>query len=96
MGSLTRRAWFGRIGGVVLGATLARELPGLAPRPLGLTFHKDAFVFTMAPLSDADVERFAEQWVRATGFPHASEIADRIRRGAAADLVFVKGDAWPS
>ena len=54
MRTLTRRGWFRRIGGVALGLALARELPGLAPKPAGLLFHKDAFAMAMAPLGDPD------------------------------------------
>ena len=57
MNRLTRREWFGRIGGIALGATLARELPGLAPKPPGLLFHKDAFAIVMAPLKVGDTIR---------------------------------------
>lgn len=96
MGSLTRRGWFRRVGGVALGLALARELPGLAPKPPGLMFHKDAFALAMQPLNDFDVKRFVDAWARAMDFPGAKEMADRIRNEAASDLAFVKGDTWPS
>ena len=58
MRTLTRRGWFRRIGGGALGLTLARELPGLVPKPTqGLLFHKDAFEFAMAPLQVGDTIR---------------------------------------
>lgn len=55
MRTLTRRGWFRRIGGVALGLTLARELPGLAPKPPGLMWRKDAFALVMERRGVGDV-----------------------------------------
>ena len=87
---MTRRGFFGRLAGAVLGGLSLSRV-----QAAGLVFHPDAFELTMAPLPP-DI---AEAWLEAMAWHHTEPIRARLMEMTRAqaermadDLRFHAGD----